>query len=95
LAYLALGGWGLLQAAGTPTLTRKVRDGWIGRTFIAGLRTFNGGHETFVAKFRSGVAVLGCRRGPEMQEPMSATARVFFGLTLITIGVVYPRCRRI
>jgi hypothetical protein len=117
LAYLALGGWILLQAVGAPTLTRKVRDGWIGRRLIVGFRTFDGRHEHFVAKFRRGLAgwgwtclisgsilagllatvllVPGVRRGPEMQEPLSATAGVFFGLTLITIGVVYIRCRRI
>ncbi|MBP1821327.1 hypothetical protein [Mycobacterium sp. OAE908] len=117
LACAALGGCFLLEAAGAPTLTRKVRDGWIGRTLIAGFRTFNGRHEKFVAKFRAGLvgwgsaclvcgvlssgllaAVLlvpGVRRGPQLQQPLSAAGGVFLGLTLITIGVVYLRCRRI
>ena len=59
LANVALGGCFLVAAAGAPTLTRKVRDGWIGRTLIVGFRTFNGRHEEFVAKFRAGLVGWG------------------------------------
>jgi hypothetical protein len=116
VAYVVLGGWILAQAIRTPTLTRKVRDGWIGRTLIVGFSTFKGTHAEFVARFRRGLSgwgwtwlivgpllagllatlilVPGVRRDP-MQYPLSASTGVFFGLSLLTIGVVFLRSRRI
>jgi hypothetical protein len=117
VANLAFGGWALLQAIQAPDRTRRVRDGWIGRTLLVGFRTFKGTRAEFVARFRFGItlwgvvcliggvfltgldvmllAFPGTRQEPELVYPLSTWTGVFFGLTLLIVGVVLLKCRHI
>jgi hypothetical protein len=60
--------------------------GWGGTSLILG---------AILAGLTIAIIFIPAIRNDPMQYPLSAWGGVFFGLTLVAIGVVYLRCRRI